>query len=231
MQALILAGGLGKRLRPLTSAVPKPMMPVLGKPFLEYQLELLRSYGIIDVVLSIGYLGDYIKDYFGDGSKMGLRIDYSLEEKPMGTAGGVKLASHLLDNEFFVAYGDSYLPIDYREVEDFFKASGKDGLLVAYDNKGKNSTEPPNVSVDGDMFVEKYKKGVKDKDLKLVEAGILAFKKEVLDLIPDGWPVSLEEEIFPVLISRRELVCFATSQSFYDIGAPDRLKRFEESFK
>ena len=207
------------------------MVPVLGKPFLVYQLELLKSYEITDIVLSIGYLGNQIRDYFGNGSKMGIQITYSFEERPMGTGGGIKLASHLLRDEFFVIYGDSYLPIDYREVEDFFKSSGKIGLLVAYDNRWGDTMVPCNFSIGENMLVTKYKKGSNDKDLYLVEAGVLAFKKRVLDLIPDGKPLSLEEEIFSVLIAQKELIAFITSQRFYDIGLPDRLQKFEKLFK
>lgn len=231
MQALVLAGGLGTRLRPLTNSIPKPMMPILGKPFLSYQLELLKSSGISEVVLSIGYLGEQIKAYFGDGSKMGLRVTYSIEEVPMGTAGGMKLASSLLHDEFFVVYGDSYLPVDYKEVEDFFKDSGKIGLLIAYDDQQGETTVRRNVSIGENNLVTKYKKDSNDKDLNLVEAGVLVFKKRVLDFIPESKPFSLENEIFPVLIAKKELAGFITNQRFYDIGMPERLKDFEELFK
>jgi NDP-sugar pyrophosphorylase family protein len=231
MQALILAGGLGTRLRPITDQIPKPMVPVRGKPFLARQMEFLRDNGIADIVLSVGYLGDQIRNYFGDGAAMDLRIAYSFEEKPMGTGGGLKLAAHLLKEEFFVLYGDSYLPIDYKEVEDAFKSFGKAGLLVAYDNKLGDTTVPCNVSIDDDMLVTEYRKGGDGKDLYLVEAGVLAFNRSVLDLIPDKKPVSLEQEIFPGLIARKELACFTTRQRFYDIGLPDRLRKLEELFR
>lgn len=231
MQALILAGGLGTRLRPLTNTVPKPMVPILGQPFLAYQLELLKSNEITDIVLSVGYLGDQITDYFGDGSEMGLHIKYSFEKKPMGTGGGLKLASHLLQDEFFVLNGDTYLPIDYIEVANFFRASTKSGLLVTYDNLLEDTTVPCNVSIDENMLVTKYKKDSDDKDLLLVEAGVSALRKMVLDLIPSDRPVSLEQEIFPVLIKQKELVSFTTHQRFYDIGSPDRVQKLEEFFK
>lgn len=231
MQALILAGGLGIRLRSITSTMPKPMVPILGKPFLEYQLELLKNSGITDVVLSVGYLGHKIADYFGDGSRIGLRITYSLEQAPMGTGGGVKLASHLLSGEFFVVYGDSYLPVDFRKVKNCFMASGRIALVVAYDNSSGDANVPCNISVNGNSLVTGYEKDSTNSNLTLVEAGVLVFKKRLLDLIPEGRPVSLENEVFPVLIARKELVCFVTSQRFYDIGLPDRLREFGELFK
>jgi NDP-sugar pyrophosphorylase family protein len=228
MQAIILAGGLGTRLRRLTSMIPKSMVTILGRPFLAYQLELLKSYEITDIVLSIGYLGDQIRDYFGNGSRMGLRLTYSFEEKPMGTGGGIKSASHLLKDEFFVIYGDSYLPIDYREVQDFFKKSSKMGLLVAYDNKRDDTAVPSNVCIDENMFVTNYNKSFNYNTLDFVEAGVLAFKKTILNFIPNNKTVSLEQEIFPALITQRELISFITNQRFYDIGSSDRLRKFED---
>jgi len=228
MQALILAGGLGTRLRPLTDTSPKSMISVLGKPFLEYELEMLRHYDITDIVLSTGYLGGQIEKYFGDGKKMGLNIRYSCEENPIGTAGGIKLASRILKDRFFVIYGDSYLPIDYRKLQVFFESSKKIGLLVTYDNKCGDTTVPCNIAVDDEGTVIKYKKNSKDSDLYLVEAGVLAFRKAVLSLIPEDRVISLEQDIFPRLIEQKELISYMVSQIFYDIGLPDRLKKFEE---
>lgn len=228
MQAVILAGGLGSRLQPLTDKIPKSMISVLGRPFLEYELKMLKHYGIRNIILSIGYLGEQIKNYFSDGSQIGLNIKYSIEEKPMGTGGGIKLASSLLKDEFFVVYGDSYLPIDYRQVMTFFKASGKIGAMVVYDNKYGDTTVPCNISIDKNMLVRKYEKNSADKNLHLVEAGVLAFNKTLLNFIPDKKIVSLEEEILPILIKQREIMGFVTSQKFYDIGLPNRLREFEE---
>ncbi|MBE9529218.1 MAG: nucleotidyltransferase family protein [Proteobacteria bacterium] len=231
MQALILAGGLGTRLGAITKQIPKPMVPINGRPFLEIQMEYLRENGITDIVLSVGYLGDQIEEYFGDGSGMGLKIEYSFEDVPVGTGGGVKLAADKLHEEFFLLYGDSYLPIDYREVEEAFKASGKTGLLVAYDNRLGDTTVPCNLSVDSDMLVTEYRKDAKSEELHLVEAGVLAFKKSVLDLIPNTGPTSLEEEVFARLIADKEMACFTTRQRFYDIGLPERLEKLEELFR
>ena len=225
MQALILAGGLGTRLRPITDTIPKPMVTVLGRPFLYHQLELLRGSGITDIVLSVGYLGEKIRDYFGDGSSMGVRIRYSFEDKPMGTGGGLRAAGGLLEKEFFVVYGDSYLPVDYGEIELYFRASGKTGLIVAYDNS-EDTTVPCNVSMDSNRLVTKYRKNSSGGDCTLVEAGVLAFRKKVIAMLPDG-PASMEEALFPALIERGELACFVTHQRFFDIGSPGRLMRFQ----
>ena len=207
------------------------MIRISGKPFLEYQLNLLKRNGITDIVLSVGYLGEQIKEYFKDGAGFGIQISYSIEKEPMGTGGGIKQASGLLDEDFFVIYGDSYLSIDYADVARFFKSSGRIGLMVTYDNRWGDTDVMSNVSVDEEMLVTRYKKGVLDRDLTLVEAGVLAFRKDVLKFIPADRVVSLEEEIFPALIKKRQLISYATKQRFYDIGLADRLKEFEELVK
>src|ERR1700686_1756541 len=116
MQAVILAGGLGTRLWPLTRQVPKPMVPVAGVPYLEHQLRLLKKQSILDIVLLTGYLGEQVEEYFGDGGSLGLAIRYSREPQPRGTAGALREARSLLAGTFLLIYGDSYLPIDYAAV-------------------------------------------------------------------------------------------------------------------
>ena len=119
---VILAGGLGTRLRPFTSEVPKALIPIGGKPFLHHQIDLLKRRGIRDIVLCVAHLGEQVKDYFGDGSWLGVRIKYSEEEGHLlGTAGAIKNAEPLLSDDFFLMYGDSYLMIDYREVMRYFR--------------------------------------------------------------------------------------------------------------
>src|SRR5215469_3612474 len=137
----ILAGGLATRLRPITEKIPKSLVPVAGKPFLAHQLELLHSRGIRHAVLCIGYLGEMIQSEFGDGKKYGLKLDYYFDgPKLLGTGVAIKRALPLLDKEFFVLYGDSYLPIGYAPVAEFFHASGKAGLMTVFHNEGKFDT-------------------------------------------------------------------------------------------
>src|SRR5258706_11920173 len=113
MQAVILAGGLGTRLWPLTKTVPKPMVPVAGVPYLEHQLQLLKKQSILDIILLTGYLGDQVEEYFSDGRSLGLAIRYSREDQPCGTAGDLRDARTLLADSCLLIYGDSYLPIHY----------------------------------------------------------------------------------------------------------------------
>ena len=123
MPVIILAGGLATRLRPLTERIPKALIEIAGRPFLWHQLELLKSHGIRRVVLAVGYLGERIQDQFGDGSKLGISLDYSFDGPTLlGTAGAIRKALPLLPERFFVLYGDSYLPCEYRAVETGFCA-------------------------------------------------------------------------------------------------------------
>jgi NDP-sugar pyrophosphorylase family protein len=227
MQTAILAGGLGTRLWPVTQAVPKPMVPVAGAPYLEHQLRRLAEQSILDVVLLTGYLGEQIEEYFGDGSRLGLRLRYSREPFPLGTGGALREARALLEDVFLVIYGDSYLPIDYTAVYRQMEQSSAQGLLVVYDNSDEDTSVINNVEVDDESgVVTRYEKDSKDV-LRYVEAGVLAFRKSALDLIPADGAVSLEKEIFPQLIARRALIAHVTRQRFYDIGTPERLQVIE----
>lgn len=227
MQAVILAGGLGTRLWPLTKTVPKPMVPVAGVPYLEHQLRLLAQQDIRDVVLLTGFLSEQIESYFGDGSALGLSIRYSREASPVGTGGALREARAELASEFLIIYGDSYLPIHYADALHRLNEKNAQGLLVVYDNRLAETTVKNNVEADEQGFVTRYEKDSPDQ-LSYVEAGVLAFRREVVDLIAPEGAVSLEKEIFPRLISRHELAALVTTQRFYDIGTPERLKVIEE---
>ena len=231
MQAVILAGGLGTRLWPLTKTVPKPMVPLGESPYLEYQLRLLRDQSITDVVLLIGYLGEQIEEHFGDGAEFGLAIQYSRETTPLGTGGALREATKLLEDAFLVIYGDSYLPIEYGDVLRELEASSALGVVTVYDNESADTGVTNNIALDSNHVITKYDKdNAEDPDLKFVEAGVLALRKCVVDEIPDG-KVSLEQEIFPKLIVQSKLLGFPTQQRFYDIGTPERLKRIAHLLK
>jgi len=231
MQAVILAGGLGKRLKPLTEQVPKVMVPVNGKPFLLHLLELLKSQGLNDIILCIGYIGEQIKAFFGDGKRFGLKIRYSEErERLLGTGGALKQAQNLLDNHFFALHGDTYLPIDYTEVERSFIRCGKKALMVVYDNR-ENTGVKNNVELDKDSMVVRHDKERLAPGLKYVEAGVSILSREVLDIIEEGSSVSLEKGLYQTLIQQKEIAAYITNQRFYDIGSPEQLKIFEEFLK
>jgi NDP-sugar pyrophosphorylase family protein len=217
-QALILAGGLGTRLRPLTETVPKPMVPVRGRPFLEHVLEYLKANHVKRAVLSVGYLSEKISSHFGDGHDLGMELTYSDEGSPKGTGFGVKHAKDLLDEEFFVLYGDSYLPISLKELYDAHSAHPKAvGTITVYVNKKKEFSN--NVIVTKTDRVLLYDKRILNPKMNGVEAGISIFNKKVLDMIPDKVPCSFEVDTYPLLISKKTLFAFMTDIRFHDIGS------------
>jgi NDP-sugar pyrophosphorylase family protein len=217
IQAAILAGGLGKRMRPLTETVPKPMIEVRGKPFLQHQLELLRSFGIQRAVLLVAYLGDQIEKYFGDGAALGVHLSYSHEPEPLGTGGALKNAVALLEEEFLLLNGDTYLAIDYAALANAFRASQAMAVIVAYENS--DARVPSNLALAANGRVASYRKR-DPSGLTHVDAGVIALRREVLAEIPGGCKCSLEEEIFPKLIERGQMKAWVTTEPFYDMGSP-----------
>lgn len=243
MQAVILAGGAGTRLRPLTLDTPKPMIDINGKPFLSYVIEELRKYGIKDVLLCVGYLAEKFKGFFGEGEKFGVSIKYSVEKDFFGTAGALKLAEDLLNEDFFVLNGDTYLEADYADIYRSFKKSGKLGLMAVYDNREKIAEA--NTAIDEKGMVSAYgkreqlKKGdqviaisvEKGGQYKYVDAGVYVFKKDILEFIERGKFSSLEGDVYPELIRMKELGAYVTSQRYYDLGTPERLELIRKVLK
>ena len=228
MQVAILAGGKGSRLRPLTYQIPKPMISILGKPFLQYQLELIESFGINKVLLLVSYLGRQIEEYFGSGSKFGLNIEYSYEKNPLGTGGALKNAEEKLAEKFLLLNGDTFLSIDYEKLMEYFHQCDKIGVITVYNNSEKIASN--NIALAKSNVVVGYNK--KDfQGMTHVDAGVVAFKKEILNLIPKAQVCSLEEEIFPMLIEKKELIAYPTSQRFYDMGNSKELKVIKEALR
>ena len=225
MQMVILAGGLGTRMRPLTDELPKVLIPVNGKPFLHHQIELLKEHGIRDIVLCVGHLGDLIRTRFGDGDWLGVRIRYSEERGTLlGTAGAVKNAEPSLEDDFFLLYGDAYLRVDYREVMRYFRRSGAQGLMVVYHNS--NRLERSNVVVrDGRVAV--YNKDSRTPGMEHINYGLSVLRKEALRLVPPGRPFS-QEELYRLLIEQGELLAWEAEHRFYEIGSRQGLAEFRE---
>lgn len=224
MQLVILAGGLATRLFPLTSKVPKSMLEINKRPFLEYQLELLKEYEIKDVLLCLGYKGELIKNHFGDGKKFGVNLSYSFDgEKLLGTAGALKKAYKLLNDNFLLMYGDSYLPYDYWKIEEAFKNSEKLSLMVVY--KNQNRFDKSNILIADDL-VNVYDKTLKGENLEYIDAGLSILKKEVLSLVPEDEPFDLQE-LYKTLISEEEMLAYEVKQRFYQIGSLEGLEEFK----
>ncbi|MBI5206283.1 MAG: nucleotidyltransferase family protein [Candidatus Firestonebacteria bacterium] len=221
MQVVILAGGIGTRLRPLTYKIPKPMVVINNKPFLEYQLAYIKSFNLKKILLLVSYLGDQIEAYFGNGSNFGLNISYSYEKTPLGTGGALKNAEDKLEDNFFLLNGDTFLPINLNEVKENFLKNNKSGIITVYDNSEKIVKN--NITIDHLNFVMDYNKEI-SSDKTHVDAGVLILKKEVLELISENKVCSLEKEIYNKLIEKKELVGFCTTQRFHDIGSFEELE-------
>jgi NDP-sugar pyrophosphorylase family protein len=231
-QAVILAGGLGTRMRPITETIPKPMIAVAGKPFLEWQLALLRSSGIANALLLVAYLGEQIEEYFGNGAKTGGCVEYSYERSPLGTGGALKNAEAKLRDWFVLVNGDTYLAIDYQKLmRDFVDADSR-AMIVAYE-KPAMATEavpasglPGNLGVSSNGKVTAYQKR-EPEGLNHIDAGVIVLKKEVLLNLSMAKKCSLEEEIYPQLIARGEMWAWVTREPFYDMGSPAGLAALE----
>ncbi len=215
MQILILAGGLATRLGPLSQNCPKSMLDVAGKPFLAHQIELLKKSGITDILLGVGHLGEQIEEAFGNGRKYGVHIQYSREgENLLGTGGAVKKALPLLQNSFFVMYGDSYLMLDYQAIENRFREiPDKGGLMVVY--KNQNQFDRSNIDLQ-DKLVTHY--GYENPPHFYIDEGLSILRKDFFNALPDGKPFDLGE-VFRVLVKDRNLHAFETPQRFYEIGS------------
>lgn len=223
MQAVILAGGLGTRLGTRTTACPKAMIPVLGKPFLEYQLALLHAHEVRDVVLCIGHYGEQIEDYFGDGARFGMRIQYSRDgDRLLGTGGAVKKAEALLDDTFMLTWGDSYLQINYQDVWRFHIASALPATMTVYQNRQQG--EVSNVMLDGDRVAE-YDKWHPRPEMVYVDYGLSVFSRSVLERIPAG-EVFAVEELFRQFAQERRLAAYEARDRFYEIGSESGLADF-----
>jgi NDP-sugar pyrophosphorylase family protein len=222
MQAVILAGGLGTRLRPVTETIPKPMVPVAGKPFLEHQILSLREQGIDDILLLIGYLGEQIEEFFGDGSGHRVRITYSKEAAPLGTAGALRLAASKLQDTFLVLNGDTYLPMTYGGAIESFHRLKPEGLVVAYKKDGHGAKANLAISQDSRII------GADGARATHINAGAMVFDQRVLELIPAGKSYSLDLDVFPKLIERSSLRAYETPIRYFDMGTPEGLKRLED---
>lgn len=225
LQAVILAGGLATRLRPLTETVPKSMLLVAGKPFLEHQIALLRKSAVYNVVLCVGYLSEMIQNYFGDGSRFGVTITYSREtETLLGTAGALRNAAPFLKEDFLVTYGDSYLMLDYHHVMRVFRSSGMPGMMVVYRNEDR--WDRSNVIVEKNM-VTFYSKTERRPNTVYIDAGVSVLHKETLRLLPQQAPVGLDVLLHDLTVQGR-LHAYETWQRFYEIGSFAGLNELQE---
>jgi len=196
---------------------------VCGEPFIAHQLKLLRSNGIDDVVLCVGYRGEQIAKVVGSGTNFGLRVRYAFDgEQLLGTGGAVRRALAMLGDEFFVLYGDSYLPCDYQAVLSSFHASGKLALMTVYRNEGQYDTS--NVQYDAGM-IRRYDKSDRSLAMHHIDYGLGVFRREAFTDLPDGARLDLAK-LYQTLLAKGKLAGYEVTERFYEIGSVAGLEEF-----
>ena len=221
MQAVILVGGEGTRLRPLTSTVPKPVVPLVDRPFISFMLEWLRQHGIDDVIMSCGFLATSVRNVLGDGSELGIRLRFVEEPDPRGTAGALKFAESMLDERFLMLNGDVLTDIDLSAQIAQHEATGATATLALVP-----VADPSNyglVHVNDDRSVRDFleKPSPDAIDTNLISAGAYVLERSILDLVPAERNVSIEREIWPRLVGNG-LYAFSSESYWLDIGTPER---------
>lgn len=221
----ILAGGLAKRLRPITETIPKALVSVAGEPFLRHQLRLLRSKGLHRFVLCVGYLGEMIEANFGDGAKDGVEIQYSYDGPHLlGTGGALRMAIPLLGEKFFVLYGDSYLPIDYCAIAETFERTGAPALMTVFENR--NRWDNSNVVFEEGM-VQMYDKNIHTPEMRYIDYGLSILRASLLL----GWPPSATfdvADLYHALARDGKLAGYEVKERFYEIGSHAGLADLEK---
>jgi len=219
----ILSGGLATRLRPATETIPKAMMDIHGAPFIDHQLRLLSRAGIERVVMCVGHLGEMIEEFAGDGSRYGLDVSYSRDGTTQrGTAGAVRNALPLLGERFLVMYGDSYLPCDYRAVEQAFTRCRLPGLMTVFQNR--NKWEISNVEFSGGQITA-YDKRTPTAAMEYVDYGLSAFHASVFSA--GGEEATDLASVFQELIGRRALAGFEAKERFYEVGSWEGIRALQ----
>ena len=230
MQAILLAGGLGTRLRSVVSDRPKPMALIEGRPFMEYVTrELVRS-GMTDIIFAVGYKGTMVEEYFGDGERFGFHASYAYEETLLGTAGAIKNAGRFVTEErFFVLNADTFYQIDYTRLKRLQDSLDLDMALVL--------REVPDVSrygqaiLDGKGFLTVFNEKTEETRMGTINGGIYLMRRSLMDTIPEG-KVSLENDMIPKWLREgKGLGGFVNDGYFIDIGIPEAYRQFQEDVR
>jgi NDP-sugar pyrophosphorylase family protein len=216
---------MGTRLYPLTQTLPKSLVQVVGEPFLFHQLRLLQASGTEKIVLCVGHQGQTLRDQVGDGERFGMSIHYSFDGSVLlGTAGAVRRALPLLGDQFFVLYGDSYLPCDYQAIARHFQASGKNALMTVFRNDGQWDTSNVELSNCGDLVA--YDKKKPNPRMRHIDYGLGAFSAEAFYRVPPDQFFDLAE-LYGHLLRDGELCAYRIEQRFYEVGSFAGIRELE----
>lgn len=226
VSAVIVAGGEGARMRAVSSDLPKPMLTVRGKPLLEHQLLWLKSWGITELVLCLGYKADAIARYFGDGSAWGLKLRYQIEKTQRGTAGAVRDALPFIrHDDILVVYGDLFIAMDCGKFIDFHSAHSGAASLVLWESD--HPLDSDLVRRDGDRITGFYRAQPGQSYENLACAAVWAVRRPLLDLAPADKPSDFGRDVFPQALSRGlALWGYRTNEAVVDLGTPERLEAF-----
>jgi NDP-sugar pyrophosphorylase family protein len=227
LPVIILAGGLATRLRPITETIPKSMINICGKPFVDYQLKYLSSQGIKKALFCVGYLGEQIESYVGDGSLYGLEVDYSYDgDSLLGTGGAIKKCLNNIENEFFILYGDSFLPIPFQDVFSAYKSLKKPGLMTVLRNQDR--WDVSNVIFEDEILIEYNKKKRSDR-MHYIDYGLNILTKTIFESYPVNYFFDLADLYYDLSISGN-LSGYEVHERFYEIGSIDGIKETEIYF-
>ncbi|MFC2050557.1 NDP-sugar synthase [Chloroflexota bacterium] len=217
MKAVILAGGKGTRLKPYTTVFPKPLMPVGGRPILEIIISQLRSYGLRDIIITTGYLGELIMAFFGDGSQWGVDIKYSKEDKPLGTAGGLKLIEEELKDIFLMVNGDTLTTLNFSELINYHKTSGAIATIAL--KKREVYIDFGIVELDDNNAIKGYAE--KPTIYHLVSMGVYVFEPRVVDYIKPDEKLDFPDLVKTLISEREKVNGFVFDGYWLDIGRPE----------
>ena len=229
MKAVILAGGLGERLRPLTDKTPKPLLPIKGIPIIEHAVNNFKKHGIKDIILAIGYKAETIKEYFGDGSKFGINISYCIEDEPLGTGGAIKKASKDINETFIAINGDNLCDINWTELIKLHKENNAKITLGLF--PVEDVTQFGIARLEGNKLMEFIEKPtVEQAPSNLNNAGLYVIEPDVLDILPEG-KSSIERDCFEKLSSTGVVYAYKHDSQWFPTDTLEKYKYAEENFK
>ena len=226
MKAVILAGGLGTRLRPYTKSLPKPMLPLGGKPILEYEIEWLKKNGIKEIVVCVSYLRKKIENYFGDGRKFGIKIEYAISSKPLATAGQLKTAEKFIDDAFVCLYGDSIYNFSLRNMIKHHKKSRANVTMSLFDYRFNLKYGVIDTKKSGQVTAWNEKPEFSAK----INIGCYVMEPEVLKLIPKNKEYGMDDVIRKVLSRKKKVSSVTSKNGFIDIGDKDTYEKTNEEY-
>lgn len=231
MRAVIMAGGKGTRVASVNSAIPKPMLPICGKPVLLHQIECLKRQGITEITLTIGHLGDQIRDHFGDGSSYGVQIDYIQEKEPLGTAGALYYLKGRVADDFLLLNGDLIFDVDFQRLMDFHKRHKATVTLLAHPNDHPYDSGIILADSDGKVTGWLTKEDKREWYHNCVNAGLHVLSPALLEKMDEPKKIDLDREILKPMIPSGQIFVYRSPEYVKDMGTPERIAQVERDLE